>query len=105
MKSVSLGHGDGYYEQKRDIAFLENLNAQLVKELDASLALEKELRERIERLEFELETSNNQHRSSGKQMKALGEALKPFAEYNGGQNAYTQDIIKARKALGYESSN
>lgn len=40
----------------KDLAFLESLNQKLIAELDASVALEKELRERIARLEEEVRT-------------------------------------------------
>lgn len=52
----------------RDIAFLENLNAKLMRELDAANALEKELRKKIERLEFELRTERQVNEDMARQL-------------------------------------
>ncbi len=79
----------------KDLAFLENLNAQLVKELDASLALEKELRGRIERLEAALLPFANK--------SCAGDYDLPPTEYLEIQITF-KDIVAAHR-IYHESSN
>lgn len=83
---------------KRDLAFLESLNQKLVTELDASVALEKELRERIAELESALTPFVETLIDIDDEQKSTDNLWESPAA----MSLTVGDLRKAGKALGYD---